>query len=163
MPIIFRQGRMPCRKTRPTLTDFPGRTPGKRQAGWPLFWLLFSGHSEKSDSRAEGARKPLPASRRSDACPAMPKTLARFNPKRHAQQRHTSASTFAERNGGKGATDISRALYKNITPLSALPNASARSDWPHPATARTVPPTPPHPRLRAPTPAPAHTTDAAWP
>ena len=32
---------------------------GKRQAGWPLFWLLFSGQTEKSDSRAEGARNAL--------------------------------------------------------------------------------------------------------
>ncbi len=32
---------------------------GKRQVGWPLFGLLFSGQAEKSDSRAIGARKLL--------------------------------------------------------------------------------------------------------
>ena len=61
------------RKTRPVLTNLPGmvrawmpeveqrrsscRMPGKRQAGWPLFWLIFSGHAEKSDSPSAGGRK----------------------------------------------------------------------------------------------------------
>ena len=55
----FSRGQEPARKARPRLTDLPGRTPGKRQPGWPLFWLLFSGHAEKSDSGAGGRSKPL--------------------------------------------------------------------------------------------------------
>jgi len=58
MSMPFRQGRMPCRKARPRLTDLPGRKPGKRQAGWPSLWVTFLlATQEKSDSAAEGRRK----------------------------------------------------------------------------------------------------------
>jgi hypothetical protein len=33
MPIIFRQGRMPCRKTRPALTDLPGMDARQAPSG----------------------------------------------------------------------------------------------------------------------------------
>jgi hypothetical protein len=33
------------------------RCPQGAPSGWPLFWLLFSGHPEKSDSPSEGGRK----------------------------------------------------------------------------------------------------------
>ncbi len=33
--------------------------PEGAPSGWPLFWLLFSGHPEKSDSPSEGGRKLL--------------------------------------------------------------------------------------------------------
>jgi hypothetical protein len=53
----FRQGRKPCRKARPRLTDLPGRMPGKRQAGWPSLLVTFLlATQEKSDSVAEGDR-----------------------------------------------------------------------------------------------------------
>jgi len=48
---------MCCRKARLRLTNLPGKMPGKRQAGWPLFGPRFSGHTEKGGSGAEGARK----------------------------------------------------------------------------------------------------------
>src|SRR6185437_3340256 len=60
MSMPFRQGRMPCRKAWTRLTDLPGRIPGKRQAGWPLFGPRFPGHTEKGGSGAEGARKLRP-------------------------------------------------------------------------------------------------------
>ena len=57
MSTPFRQGRMPCRKARPRLTDLPGRMPGKRQAGWPSLLVTFLlATQEKSDSVAEGDR-----------------------------------------------------------------------------------------------------------
>ena len=77
MPILFRSGRRPDRKTRPTLTDLPGMArawmpelrqrrsgcpmPGKRQAGWPSLLVTFLlATQEKSDSVAEGDRPLLP-------------------------------------------------------------------------------------------------------
>ncbi len=50
---------MCCRETRPSLTDFPGRMPGKRQAGCPSLWLLSLGQARESDSPSEGARNAL--------------------------------------------------------------------------------------------------------
>ena len=52
MSMPFRQGRMPCRKARPALTDLPGRKPGKRQAGWPFSLAT----QRESDSVAAGDR-----------------------------------------------------------------------------------------------------------
>src|SRR6185312_6741986 len=60
MSAPFRQGRMPCRKARPRLTDLPDRMPGKRQAGWPSLLVIFLlATQEKSDSAAAGRRKLL--------------------------------------------------------------------------------------------------------
>ncbi len=57
MSTPFRQGRMPCRKARPRLTDLLGRMPNKRQAGWPSLLVTFLlATQEKSDSVAEGDR-----------------------------------------------------------------------------------------------------------
>ncbi len=57
MSAPFRQGRMPCRKARPRLTDLLGRMPNKRQAGWPSLLVTFLlATQEKSDSVAEGDR-----------------------------------------------------------------------------------------------------------
>ena len=57
MPMPFRQGRMPCRKARPRLTDLLGRKPNKRQAGWPSLLVTFLlATQEKSDSVAAGDR-----------------------------------------------------------------------------------------------------------
>jgi len=54
----FSTGQESCRKARPRLTDLPGRTPGKRQAGWPSLWVTFLlATQEKSDSVAAGDRK----------------------------------------------------------------------------------------------------------
>src|SRR6185312_15974691 len=59
--LLFASTWMCCRKARRRLTDLPGRKPGKRQAGWPSLLVTFLlATQEKSDSRAEGARKPLP-------------------------------------------------------------------------------------------------------
>ena len=55
----FSSGQESCRKARPRLTDLPGRTPGKRQAGWPSLLVTFLlAMQEKSDSAADGGRKP---------------------------------------------------------------------------------------------------------
>ena len=48
MSTPFSQGRMPCRKARPRLTDLLGRMPNKRQAGWPyLFGYFLFGHAKR--------------------------------------------------------------------------------------------------------------------
>jgi hypothetical protein len=57
MSTPFRQGRMPCRKARPRLTDLLGRMPNKRQAGWPFSLVTFSLATQReSDSVAAGDR-----------------------------------------------------------------------------------------------------------
>ena len=40
MSTPFRQGRMPCRKARPRLTDLPGRSPASAKRGALSLWLL---------------------------------------------------------------------------------------------------------------------------
>ncbi len=60
MSTPFRPDRSPVEKPTPGSRTCRAATPGERQTGWPLFGLLFSGHSEKSDSGAAGARKLLP-------------------------------------------------------------------------------------------------------
>jgi len=53
----FSSGQESGRKTRPALTDLPGRKPGKRQAGWPSLLVTFLlATQEKSDSVAAGDR-----------------------------------------------------------------------------------------------------------
>ena len=47
MSMPFRQGRMPCRKARPRLTDLPGRSPASAKWGAPLFGYFLSGNREK--------------------------------------------------------------------------------------------------------------------
>jgi len=42
MSMPFRQGRIPCRRARPRLTDLPGRSPSGAKRGGLLCWLLIS-------------------------------------------------------------------------------------------------------------------------
>ena len=57
----FFAGTGTCRRKTPQ----PARAPGAHgwaegaPSGWPLFWLLFSGHAEKSNSGADRRSKPL--------------------------------------------------------------------------------------------------------
>src|SRR6185437_1652924 len=53
--LAFSRGQEPARKARPRLTDLPGRTPGKRQPGWPFSLAT----QRESNSGAAGARKLL--------------------------------------------------------------------------------------------------------
>ena len=56
--LVLSRGQEPARKARPRLTDLPGRTPGKRQPGWPSLLVTFLlATQEKSDSCVAGARK----------------------------------------------------------------------------------------------------------
>ena len=51
---------MDCRQTPQPARGLSGHLcPESAEVGWPLFWLLFSGHAEKSDSPSEGGRKLL--------------------------------------------------------------------------------------------------------
>ena len=59
MSAPFRQGRMPCRKARPQLTDLPGRDARQAPSGMAfLFGYLYSLATQReSNSGAAGARK----------------------------------------------------------------------------------------------------------
>ena len=59
MPIPFRQDRSPVEKPGPSSRTCRAWMPGKRQAGWPSLWVTFLlATQEKSDSAADGGRKP---------------------------------------------------------------------------------------------------------
>ena len=108
----FSSGQESGRKARPRLTDLPGGTPGKRQAGWLLFWLLFSGHAEKSDSGAAGARKlllPLGQARESDSGAAgARKLLLPLGQARASHSRAARAPAAVGVGAARYATDIRR-------------------------------------------------------
>ena len=63
MSTPFRQGRMPCRKARPRLTNLPGRMPGKRQAGCRfLLGTSLLDKQKRSTSGREADRNALDSS-----------------------------------------------------------------------------------------------------
>jgi len=56
----FSRGQESARKGRPRLTHLPGRTPGKRQPGWPFSLVTFSLATQReSNSGADRRSKPL--------------------------------------------------------------------------------------------------------
>jgi len=58
--LAFSRGQEPARKARPRLTHLPGRTPGKRQPGWPFSLVTFSLATQReSNSGADRRSKPL--------------------------------------------------------------------------------------------------------
>ena len=58
MSAPFRQGRMPCRKARPRLTDLPGRSPASAKRGGLSLWLAFSLATQReSNTASAGGRK----------------------------------------------------------------------------------------------------------
>jgi len=58
--LAFSRGQESARKARPRLTHLPGRTPGKRQPGWPFSLVTFSLATQReSNSGAYRRSKPL--------------------------------------------------------------------------------------------------------
>ncbi len=114
--IPFRQGRMPCRKARPALTDLPSYRLGKRQAGCPSLWLLSLGHARESN----------PASgRRTEACRRRARSRQRQNRANEAgitskkEQRHKAREDPADSPQTKTATHQNRIAPPQ--PPAALP------------------------------------------
>jgi len=58
--LAFSRGQEPARKARPRLTHLPGRTPGKRQPGWPFSLVTFSLATQRESNSGRGSgSKPL--------------------------------------------------------------------------------------------------------
>jgi hypothetical protein len=72
MPMPFRQGRMPCRKARPRLTDLPGRSPASAKRGVVFSWLLLFWTSKREVTRPpkEGESSSLWMQQQTRALPA---------------------------------------------------------------------------------------------